>query len=54
MQITVLEVLENAEFSLIYGLTPFQKELALNQLQKALRQLEENPDAKALFEDRSE
>ena len=50
---TVLEVLENAEFNLIYGLTP-QKELALNQLQKALRQLEENPDANALFDDRSE
>ena len=54
MSLTVYEVLENVEFNLSNGVLPFQRELALNQLQNALRQLEENPDANALFEDRSE
>jgi len=51
MSLTVYEVLENVEFNLNGG-GAFSRKLALKQLQNALRQLEENPDIDAVFEEK--
>ena len=45
MSLSVLEVLQNAEYSLKNGVLPFQKELAVEQLTNAINQLSANSDA---------
>lgn len=45
MALTVLEVLQNAEYNLKNGTLPFQKELAVEQLSNAIKQLEDDGDA---------
>ena len=48
---TVLEVLQNAEFNLIDNVRSgqFARIMGTSQLQNAIRQLEENPDANAEY-----
>lgn len=49
MSLSVLEVLENAKYNLENGVMPFQKDMAIEQLSNAIKQLEENSDANAEF-----
>lgn len=45
MGISVLEVLENAKFNLGYGTQAFQKQIGLEQLNNAIEQLNDDPNA---------
>lgn len=49
MSLSVLEVLKNAQYNLSKGFMQVQKDMGLNQLENAINQLEENPDANADF-----
>jgi thiamine pyrophosphokinase len=49
MSLLVIEVLKNAKYNLKNGVMPFQKQLAIEQLSNAIKQLEINPDANAEF-----
>ncbi len=50
MSLTVLEVLENAQYNLERGVTPIQKDIGLKQLGNAIKQLEEDGNADAEYE----
>ena len=49
MSLTILEVLENAEYNLKNGINPMSKDLAIEQLSNAIAQLEEDSDANAEY-----
>lgn len=49
MSLSVLEVLQNAEYNLKNGVMSMQKDIAISQLSNAILQLEENSNADAKF-----